>query len=143
MKKKFFSVIICFLLIFSFASCSDKDTASSSDAMVEELGLTADSKEASETTVEINSALYDLLDFEDDSEYQNAVKSSGHTLDEIVTLASMVEKEIKLPEGNKGRKNDRLGRNKNGKDDTDKEKFPTLKAEPCKAVSRKGAGDDR
>ena len=31
-------------------------------------------------------------------EYQNAVKSSGHTLDEIVTLASMVEKEIKLPE---------------------------------------------
>ena len=74
MKNKFFSLIICFLLIFSFASCSDKDTASSSDAMVEELGLTADSKEASETTVEINSALYDLLDFEDDSEYQNAVK---------------------------------------------------------------------
>jgi len=31
-------------------------------------------------------------------EYQNAVKSSGHTLDEIVTLSSMVEKEIKLPE---------------------------------------------
>lgn len=31
-------------------------------------------------------------------EYQNAVASSGHTLDEIVTLASMVEKEIKLPE---------------------------------------------
>lgn len=31
-------------------------------------------------------------------EYQSAVASSGHTLDEIVTLASMVEKEIKLPE---------------------------------------------
>ncbi|WP_458398901.1 endolytic transglycosylase MltG [Anaerotignum sp.] len=31
-------------------------------------------------------------------EYQKAVKASGHTLDEIVTLASMVEKEIKLPE---------------------------------------------
>ena len=31
-------------------------------------------------------------------EYQDAVKSSGHTLDEIVILASMVEKEIKLPE---------------------------------------------
>ena len=31
-------------------------------------------------------------------EYRNAVASSGHTLDEIVTLASMVEKEIKLPE---------------------------------------------
>lgn len=31
-------------------------------------------------------------------EYQNAVASSGYTLDEIITLASMVEKEIKLPE---------------------------------------------
>jgi len=31
-------------------------------------------------------------------EYRNAVKSSGKTLDEIVTLASMVEKEIKLQE---------------------------------------------
>ena len=31
-------------------------------------------------------------------EYRNAVASSGHTLDEIITLASMVEKEIKLPE---------------------------------------------
>ena len=31
-------------------------------------------------------------------EYQKAVESSGKTLDEIVILASMVEKEIKLPE---------------------------------------------
>ena len=31
-------------------------------------------------------------------EYRSAVASSGHTLDEIITLASMVEKEIKLPE---------------------------------------------
>lgn len=31
-------------------------------------------------------------------EYQNAVASSGYTLDEIVTLASMVEEEIALPE---------------------------------------------
>lgn len=31
-------------------------------------------------------------------EYQKAVEKSGHTLDEIVTVASMVEKEIKLPE---------------------------------------------
>ena len=31
-------------------------------------------------------------------EYQKAVKSSGKTLDEIVTLASMVEKEIKIPD---------------------------------------------
>jgi UPF0755 protein len=31
-------------------------------------------------------------------EYRDAVASSGKTLDEIITLASMVEKEIKLPE---------------------------------------------
>lgn len=31
-------------------------------------------------------------------EYQDLVASSGYTLDEIITLASMVEKEIKLPE---------------------------------------------
>lgn len=31
-------------------------------------------------------------------EYQKAVESSGKTLDEIIILASMVEKEIKLPE---------------------------------------------
>ena len=31
-------------------------------------------------------------------EYQKAVEKSGHTLDEIVTVASMVEKEIKLLE---------------------------------------------
>ena len=31
-------------------------------------------------------------------EYQDLVASSGYTLDEIITLASMVEKEIKVPE---------------------------------------------
>ena len=52
-----------------------------------------------------NTTVHDLIDamlkrFEQmyTEEYQNAVSSSGHTLDEIVTLASMVEKEIKLPE---------------------------------------------
>lgn len=31
-------------------------------------------------------------------EYQSAVKSSGHTLDELVTIASIIEKEIKVDE---------------------------------------------
>ena len=52
-----------------------------------------------------NTSVHDLIDamlkrFDQmySEEYQNAVKSSGKTLDEIVILASMVEKEIKLPE---------------------------------------------
>ena len=52
-----------------------------------------------------NTSVHDLIDamlkrFDQmyTEEYQNAVKSSGKTLDEIVILASMVEKEIKLPE---------------------------------------------
>lgn len=42
--------------------------------MVSELGLTTESKDATESTIQVNSAIYDILDFEDDSEYQNAVK---------------------------------------------------------------------
>ena len=40
--------------------------------MVVELGLTAEAKDASSYTVEVNSAMYSLLDFEDTSEYENA-----------------------------------------------------------------------
>ena len=40
--------------------------------MVVELGLTAEAKDASSYTVEGNSAMYSLLDFEDTSEYENA-----------------------------------------------------------------------
>ena len=42
--------------------------------MVVELGLTAEAKDASSYTVEVNSAMYSLLDFEDTSEYENATR---------------------------------------------------------------------
>ena len=42
--------------------------------MVIELGLTAEAKDASSYTVEVNSAMYSLLDFEDTSEYENATR---------------------------------------------------------------------
>ncbi len=42
--------------------------------LVSELGLNDESKLASDSTVRINSAVYDLLDFEDSGEYENAVR---------------------------------------------------------------------
>ena len=42
--------------------------------IITELGLNADAKGASDYTVEINSAIYSILDFEDTSEYENATK---------------------------------------------------------------------
>ena len=39
---------------------------------------------------------YDFLKDLPDREYQQAVADSGYTLDEIVTIASMIEKEIKV-----------------------------------------------
>ena len=50
-----------------------RDTQAATDP-VGELGLTAESKDATETTIEVNSALHDVLDFEDDSEYQKCDK---------------------------------------------------------------------
>ncbi len=53
------------------------DTEQPGDAdvsLVQELGLTAQAKDASAYTVEINSALYSLLDFADSSEYDNATR---------------------------------------------------------------------
>lgn len=40
----------------------------------QELDLTADSKDATKDTIEVNSALYDVLDFEDTQEADFAVK---------------------------------------------------------------------
>ena len=49
-------------------------TAASAQTLTDELGLTADAKSASSYTVEVNSAIYSLLDFADTSEYDNAVR---------------------------------------------------------------------
>ena len=67
--KKALSLILAAAMLFAFASCDTKDAD-----MVAELGLNADTKAATEQTVKINSAIYSVLDFEDKTEYEFAVK---------------------------------------------------------------------
>ena len=50
------------------------DVPAAEVSIIDELGLTAESKGASEHTVKVNSALYSMLDFEDTSDAENAVK---------------------------------------------------------------------
>ena len=52
---------------------AEAEVTSSAD-MVAELGLTAEQKDAEDTTVKVNSALYDELDFDDKTETEFAVK---------------------------------------------------------------------
>ena len=65
--KRILATLLISLLIFS---CAYAEWNSLSD----ELGLTTDAKPASDYTVEVNSSVYSLLDFEDTSEYDNAVR---------------------------------------------------------------------
>lgn len=83
MKKKPIALVLSALLLLSTAACgqsveaedhSGQPAESESVDLVTELGLTAETKDASSYTVEINSALYSLLDFEDSSEYENATR---------------------------------------------------------------------
>ena len=61
------------------------------EGLIGELKLSKEPKQASEYTVQVNSAMYSLLDFEDTSEYDNAVRN----------LIDAPEKlEIKDAEGN-------------------------------------------
>ena len=69
MKKKT-ALILISIILFTFSACG---TQSETD-MVAELGLNAEIKDATQHTVEVNSALYSKLDFEDTSEYENATK---------------------------------------------------------------------
>ncbi len=64
--KKRIAMIVFIALMISFACVSE----SASDA----LELNREAKPASEYTVKVNSAFYTLLDFEDTSEYENAVR---------------------------------------------------------------------
>lgn len=72
------AVVLCAGLILSASGCSQAETSSvTEDAktnLISELGLTAESKDASAYTAEINSALYSVLDFDDTSEYENATR---------------------------------------------------------------------
>lgn len=69
MKKKT-ALILASIMLFALSSCG---TPGKPD-MVAELGLNAETKDATEHTVEVNSALYSKLDFKDTSEYKNATK---------------------------------------------------------------------
>ena len=68
--KKLLAVMIACALLFSLAACSSK----SDEDITEQLGLTAETKGATEHTVNVNSALYSVLDFEDATEYEFATK---------------------------------------------------------------------
>lgn len=69
MKKKT-ALILISIILFTLSACG---TQSATD-MVAELGLNAEIKDATQHTIEVNSALYSKLDFEDSSEYENATK---------------------------------------------------------------------
>ncbi len=89
MKKRIFALFLAVLALLSATACAQKDPLpsqeqppaeptseqDSSDAdLVTELGLTAEVKDASTYTVEINSALYSLLDFSDTQEAEFATR---------------------------------------------------------------------
>ena len=63
--KRIAAMVFAVMLLFSYALA---------EGMTAELGLTAEEKGASGYTAQINSAVYSLLDFEDTSEYDNAVR---------------------------------------------------------------------
>lgn len=68
--KKLLSIILASAVLFSFSSCGKNNDAD----MVAELGLNAETKAATEHTVEINSAVYSVLDFDNKTEYEFATK---------------------------------------------------------------------
>lgn len=68
--KKVSSIILVSIILLSFSACGAKKEAD----IIEELGLNAEIKAASEYTVEINSAVYSELDFDDETEYEFATR---------------------------------------------------------------------
>ena len=68
--KKILSFLLIIAITLSFAACKSQGDTD----MVAELGLTAESKGATQHTVEVNSALYSTLDFENKTEYEFAIK---------------------------------------------------------------------
>lgn len=67
--KRIIAILSAAAVALSVTGCGGGNTD-----IVKELGLTSEQKEATETTVQINSAVYSMLDFEDTTEYEFAVK---------------------------------------------------------------------
>jgi len=79
MRKKGIAWLLAVLLIVSMTACGQNPSASSDETeapadLVTELGLNTNEKEATKYTVQVNSAVYSLLDFADTSEYENAIR---------------------------------------------------------------------
>ncbi len=85
--KKILSIILASVILISFSACG----MSQNNDIVAELGLNADTKEATVHTVEVNSAICSVLDFEDKTEYEFATRG---------LIDSPEELEIKDSEGN-------------------------------------------
>lgn len=73
-KSVFACLMTLFLFGFVFMLASCGDASDSSESIIDELNLTAESKGASDHTVKVNSALYSMLDFEDKSEAEYATR---------------------------------------------------------------------
>ena len=74
--KRYVALLMAAALSLSLlAGCAPGEPAEAEETnLTEELGLTPEQKEATQYTAEINSAVYDLLDFADTSEYENATR---------------------------------------------------------------------
>ena len=79
MKHKAIAGILAVLMILSLTACGQAEPATVGETEVQvdlitELGLNKEEKPATEYTVQVNSAVYSLLDFTDTSEYENATR---------------------------------------------------------------------
>ena len=91
--KRLLSLILAGAMVLTLTACSaptEEETVQEVD-MVAELGLTGDTKEATDHTVEVNSAVLSQLDFADTSEYENATRG---------LIAAPEALELKDAEGN-------------------------------------------
>lgn len=74
MKRRVVALVLAAVMMLSFTACGQEEQESKDTDILTELNLNAESKEASNYTVEVNSALYSVLDFEDTQEAEFAVK---------------------------------------------------------------------
>ena len=75
--KRILSLALAGAMMLSLGACSSQPPAEEVEEtvdLVSELGLTAESKEATDFTAEVNSAVYSQRNFADTSEYENATR---------------------------------------------------------------------
>lgn len=70
MSKRIVAILLVGIMLFSLSSC----ISDANSDIISELGLTSESKGASEYTVQVNSAIYSVLDFENTQEAEFAVR---------------------------------------------------------------------